>query len=121
MAFDLFTTSESISKRPLATHNAGGFGNCRLQGPGLIDTRALVTLAVARIQQPFMIAVSHKYLFEEKSVDVEKLESSWGTTGEQLLPNETVFARKRASRPPQVVDSEQQGPRWCLLLNRFRD
>src|SRR5213079_450402 len=46
---------------------------------------------------------------------------SWGTTGEQLLPNETVFARKRASRPPQVVDSEQQGPRWCLLLNRFRD
>jgi hypothetical protein len=30
----------------------------------------------------------------EKSVDVEKPESSWGTTGEQLLPNKTLLARK---------------------------
>jgi len=57
-----------------------------------------------------------KHLCGEKSVDVEKPESSWGTTGEQLPPNKMAFARTRASRPPYVVDSEQQRPRRCLLL-----
>src|ERR1700751_3143754 len=43
---------------------------------------------------------------EEKSVDVEKPESSWETTGEQLLPNKMAFARTRASRTslPQQTD-----------------
>jgi len=44
--------------------------------------------------------VSPKYLCEEKSVDVEKPESSWGTTGEQLLPNKTLPARTPAFHPP---------------------
>ena len=37
---------------------------------------------------------------EEKSVDVEKLESSWGTIGEQLLPNKTLLARIPGFHPP---------------------
>jgi hypothetical protein len=48
--------------------------------------RALVTFFSVR---PTAVAIygrkSHKHLCEEKSVDVEKPESSWGTTGEQLL------------------------------------
>jgi hypothetical protein len=66
----------------------------------LIDTRAFITLAPPGCGNLLWFQVSRKRPGEEKSVDVEKPESSWGTTGEQLFPNETVFARKRASRPP---------------------
>ena len=46
------------------------------------------------------VARKIKRLCEEKSVVLEKPKSSWGTTGEQLFPNKTGFARTRASRPP---------------------
>jgi hypothetical protein len=65
--------------------------------------------------------VSPKYLCEEKSVDVEKPESSWGTTGEQLLPNKTLPARTPGFHPPYIIDSEQQGLGRYSLLNRFRE
>ncbi len=44
--------------------------------------------------------VSHKHLCEERSVDMEKPESGWGTTGEQLLPNKTLPARTPGFQPP---------------------
>jgi len=40
-----------------------------------------------------------KRICEEKSVDVETPESSWGTTGEQLLANKTLPARKPGFYP----------------------
>jgi hypothetical protein len=52
---------------------------------------------------------------------VEKPESSWGTAGEQLLPNKADLARKWSFDPPQIIDSEQQGLGLLTLLNRFRD
>jgi hypothetical protein len=44
--------------------------------------------------------VSQKRPCEERSVDVKHWKMVGEQLGEQLLPNEAVFARTRASRPP---------------------
>jgi hypothetical protein len=61
----------------------------RIETRLVIDTRALVTLVGVRPNAEAIYGPKSRndHLCEEKSVDVEKPESSWGTIGEQLLPN----------------------------------